>query len=205
MVAFLPLIAGFAGSFLPGIIDALASSRTKEEAAAILAPEIQAKVAELVGRGMRRDEAEAQVTEGMQGEIQAKMQEGSLPAWAEMGLGLVSGLGAGALAAKLGKTAVKGAVSAAVPEAAGMPAAAVSAPASPLRAPFPKLGHEPVVGSPPPPMPRGPQDEFRDFLRQETRAEPNTPPVMLKRPFPRLEYDEAADLPLQMRNNPELY
>lgn len=97
------VIGGLAGSFIPGIIDALVSSKSKEEAAQALAPMRQSKIAELVGRGVRRDEASAQVDEEMQSAVQEEMQKGSLPAWAEMALGLVGGIAGAKLGSKLGK------------------------------------------------------------------------------------------------------
>lgn len=72
-----------------------------------------------------------------------------------------------------------------------------------IGSPFPKLGYEPMVGSPPPAQPMGAGDDFRRFLSAETRAEPKAPPIM-RRKRSLLPYDEAGDIPRQMRENPEI-
>lgn len=256
----LPLAASVVGSVLPGMISAIAGAKTPEQARAALAPKFDAAVAELIGRGMRRDEAEKQTEEAMKGEIAAKMQEGALPAWAEALMSVAGGIGGWAAGAKLaGKKLAKAATS------EGAEAATKAVPTSgkkvkyreadksgqdlppgnerddfmpdepamfaddaattrirevegelipPFRrAPPARIGSEQTpliehavpVGSAPPAQPMSPREEFREMLRQEARSVPRRPQEMeLVKPFA-LEYDEAADLPLQLRRNPELY
>lgn len=213
----LPLAASVVGSVLPGMISAIAGAKTPEQARAALAPKFDAAVAELIGRGMRRDEAEKQTEEAMKGEIAAKMQEGALPAWAEALMSVAGGIGGWAAGAKLAAKGASKALAGATKEAAAK--AAPTATAAPEAAvvkeveaelipPFrgqPRLEHAPTVGSAPPAQPMSPREEFREMLRQEARSAPRRPQEMeLVKPFA-LEYDEAADLPLQLRRNPELY
>lgn len=99
------VVGAGAGAFAPGIIDTLASSKTPEEAATILGPLREGKVAQLVGRGMRRDEAQVQVDQEMQQAIQEKMQEGSLPEIVGVALSIIGSVAGARLGGKLGKKA----------------------------------------------------------------------------------------------------
>lgn len=106
----LPLALSIAGGVLPGVISAIAGSKTPEQARKAVKPQWDAMVAQLIGRGMPRAAAEAQAEEAIQGAVAEKMQEGALPGWAEALLGVAGGVGgwmAGAkLAAKKGAQAL---------------------------------------------------------------------------------------------------
>ena len=125
----LPLVLSIAGGLLPSIISAIAGSKTQAQARVAVQPEYDAMVSQMIGRGMKRAEAEAEADNAIQGEVASKMQEGALPSWAENLLTIAGGLGGwiagGKLAARsaakaLGKTAKE---ALAVPAVAGNPRA----------------------------------------------------------------------------------
>jgi len=97
----LPLILAGVGGMLPGIISAIAGSKTQEQARVAVQPEYDAMVTQMIGRGMKRAEAEAEADNAIQGEVASKMQEGALPGWAEGLLGVAGGIGGWAAGAKL--------------------------------------------------------------------------------------------------------
>jgi hypothetical protein len=68
-----------------------------------------------------------------------------------------------------------------------------------------RIGYQEPIGSAPEAAPMSPRDEFRRELAAEARSVPRRPPPIETSPFPRLGYDEASDLPLQMRMHPELF
>lgn len=106
----LPYVIAALSGFVPSVIDTLVSSKTPEEAARLLAPMRANEIAKLVNEGMRFTDASKAVDESMQGEIQTKMQEGSLPPWANIALGVAASAagGLGTVVAKGGTSAVKG-------------------------------------------------------------------------------------------------
>lgn len=100
----LPLLA-IAGStiasLLPGVISALAGSKNEAEARHEVAPQYNAMVAQLVGRGIPRAQAMEHADEAIKGAVSEKMSEGALPGWAEGLLSIAGGIGGWAAGAKL--------------------------------------------------------------------------------------------------------
>ena len=133
----LPLVLSIAGGLLPSIISAIAGSKTQAQARVAVQPEYDAMVSQLIGRGMKRAEAEAEADNAIQGEVASKMQEGALPGWAEGLLGVAGGIGGWAAGAKLaargaakalGKDATKEVAESAAPAAPAAPAATSTRP-----------------------------------------------------------------------------
>jgi hypothetical protein len=112
-MVFPAVIGGMLGGLIPMVVDAIAGSKTEEEARSAIYPKRMEMVERLIGSGMPRAAAEAQVDEALKSEVQSKMQEGALPGWATAALSLAGGIGGGALGAKVGKMLAKKPVAAA--------------------------------------------------------------------------------------------
>lgn len=107
LLAVLPWILSAVGSILPSVISSLAGAKSPSEAKTAMAPHRSALITQAIGRGMRRDEAEAQVDQELSGALEEEMSKGAIPGWAELGLG-VAGAALPFGVGKIGK-AVKGA------------------------------------------------------------------------------------------------
>jgi len=130
----LPLILAGVGGMLPGIISAIAGSKTQEQARVAVQPEYDAMVTQMIGRGMKRAEAEAEADNAIQGEVASKMQEGALPPWAENLLTIAGGLGGWIAGGKLAARSAAKALGKTAKEAPAVPAVAVPAVAGNPRA-----------------------------------------------------------------------
>lgn len=191
------------GSILPGIISALAGSKTPEQARAAVAPEYDALVNQLVGRGITRQQAEEQANEQIQGAVAEKLQEGALPGWAEGLLSVAGGIGgwmAGAkMAAKAGGKALAKAVSSAEPKLLTSGPAKIKDAEFEMVPPFQRR-----IEMRPEPMPMSQRDLFRREVAEGARKEMDTLTPPFYRPPPaRLPLDEDAYIAEILRSNPQ--
>ena len=94
----LPLLAAsFLIPFIPKIINAIAGSDDAVTARARLAPQVNDMVSQMVGRGMKRNEAKAAAEEAIQGAVKEATGKELLPAWADDAATL-AGIATGGLA-----------------------------------------------------------------------------------------------------------
>jgi hypothetical protein len=93
---------GVLGAVLPGMISAIAGAKTEDQARVALEPKREGAIIRLMGQGMTRAAASQQVDEALKGEIEKEMTKGALPPWAEIGLGLLGGVGGGMAGSKIG-------------------------------------------------------------------------------------------------------
>lgn len=104
----IPVIAGVAASLLPSVVSALMGSKSEKQAREAVAPQYDAMVTQMVGRGISRAQAEERADEQIKSAVSEKMGEGAIPPWLEMALS-VPAYFAGAGIAKAGlKAAGKG-------------------------------------------------------------------------------------------------
>lgn len=104
----IPIIAGVAASMLPSVVSALFGSKNEKQAREAVAPQYEAMVAQMVGGGMPRAQAQQEADQQIQGAVREKMGEGAIPPWLELALS-VPAYFAGAGLAKAGlKAAGKG-------------------------------------------------------------------------------------------------
>jgi hypothetical protein len=92
----LALGASFLASYIPTIIDYIAGSDDAAEARQKLAPRVNDMVAQMVGRGMRRDEALAAAEEAIQAAVKEGTGKGVMPAWTHDAFSVAGMLGGGA-------------------------------------------------------------------------------------------------------------
>lgn len=121
----IPFLVGAAASLLPAIVSSLIGSKNERQAREEAAPQYDAMVTQLVGRGMPRSQAQEHADEQIKGAVQEKMGEGAIPPWLELALSIPAGLAGGALAGAAMKGVAKGGLKAALGMGAKAEAGAV--------------------------------------------------------------------------------